>query len=79
MDLIKKVVSVETEMLWLVFELACDHDLFDVSRYESFYPALKHICEALDEGGFGDRKVSECCCAPTTPRKLLRYITDAGF
>lgn len=63
----------ETHLLML-FELACSEDLYDSSRLEAFYPALRALCEDLVAAGLGDHQTDLYGTTVTTPRKFLAYL-----
>lgn len=59
----------------IMFELALDHDLFDVSRYEGYYPALYRVCQRLIEAGEGATKI-DGGVGRTTPSEFAAYIAE---
>lgn len=71
----KTDITLKSKSLQAVLELAFDHDLYDVSRYEGSYPALKEVCEALDEAGLGDVKLDGGLMT-TKPNDFLKYVEE---
>jgi len=63
----------ETHLLML-FELACSEDLHDSSRWESFYPALRALCEDLVAAGLGGHQTDSAGMTVTTPSEFLAYL-----
>lgn len=70
----KASVTLGTEELWSLFDLASEEDIFDTSRWGDYHNALFQTCIALEEAGLGDRKTMGM--TRTTASKFIKFIED---